>query len=530
MPPGPDQPGPDEGARPAPAPPRRGLLAGMRIRKKLIVLHTTFSVALALILLFALRPAIAEIVSRSELSQAVHVLELSLADLERQSTGEAVIRSVDEGRIVFRSGTAEQLDLDAAWAEEMRRNPRRPLAFSAEVGRATAAVFIPGPGEGGSENAGTFWTASVSIPEARAAVGRVYLLTILALLVIYALVAIALEAFVLPQQVYAPIRALLSADRAVREGDREAEVIPERQIPADELGEIMRSRNDSILRLREQEARLADALDRLEQVAGDLKRKNHLLETARRNLEGADRLASLGMMSAGIAHELNTPLAVAKGLVEKLAARPDRGLSDSESALLLRVVGRLERLSESLLDFARARDPAYEPTALRTVVGEAIELVRLDRKTDGPEGAVEVVNTVAPDLVVECDGDRMVQVFVNLVRNAVDAIRGHEGAGRVTVEGREEDRDGDRWAVLTVTDTGPGIDPEVLPRLFEPFVSSRLDAHGTGLGLAVAEGIVREHAGTLIARDRPGRSGAVFEVMLPMRAPGGPRPDPMRPD
>ncbi|MEZ6318393.1 MAG: hypothetical protein R3B49_06515, partial [Phycisphaerales bacterium] len=208
MQPGPDQPGPDDGARPAPAPPRRGLLAGMRIRKKLIVLHTTFSVILALILLFALRPAIVEIVSRSELSQAVHVLELSLADLERQSAGEAVIRSVDEGRIVFRSGTAEQLDLEAPWVEAMRRNPRRPLAFSAEVGRATAAVFIPVPGAG--EDAGTFWTASVSIPEARAAVGRVYLLTILALLVIYALVAIALEAFVLPHQVYAPIRALLN--------------------------------------------------------------------------------------------------------------------------------------------------------------------------------------------------------------------------------------------------------------------------------------------------------------------------------
>jgi len=526
MPPDPDLPGPD-GPEPERTPgggvrrpPRRGLLAGMRIRKKLIVLHTTFSVILALILLVALRPAIAEIVSRSELSQAVHVLELSLGELERQRAGGEFERSVDEGRIVFRAGGAVELGLDPEFAAFAREQPGHPLAVRAEIGRALAAVYVPG----GAGVEGRFWTASVAIPEARRAVWRVYVLTILALLVIYALVAIALEAFVLPQQVYAPIRALLSADRAVREGDRAGEVIPERQIPADELGEIMRSRNDSILRLREQEARLADALDRLERVAGDLKRKNHLLERARRNLEGADRLASLGMMSAGIAHELNTPLAVAKGLVEKLAERPERGLSDSESALLVRVIGRLERLSESLLDFARAREPGHEPTAIRGRVEEAVGLVRLDRQTDGPRAPVEVVNAVPAGLIVECDGDRMVQVFVNLVRNAVDAIRGHERGGRVTVEGREEERDGERWAVVTVTDTGPGIDPAVLPRLFEPFVTSRLDAKGTGLGLAVAEGIVKEHGGTLIARDRPGRSGAVFEVMLPSRAPGGASP------
>lgn len=499
--------------------PRRGLLAGMRIRKKLIVLHTAFSAALAVILLVALRPAIVEIVSRSEVSQAVHVLEVARDDLARRGGPDTVTHAAHEGGIVFRSGTPEQLGLGPSFAEAARLEPGRAIPVRAGIGDAVAAMFVP------AESGGTLWTASVSIPEARAAVTRVYVLTILALLVIYALVAIALEAFVLPHQVYAPIRSLLAADRAVREGDRAGEIIPDRQIPADELGEIMRSRNESVLRLREQEARLADALDRLEQVAADLKRKNHLLETARRNLEGADRLASLGMMSAGIAHELNTPLAVAKGLVEKLAERPERGVSDAESALLLRVVGRLERLSESLLDFARARDPAYERAALRDVVEEACELVRLDRGTAGPRGAVEIVNDVPADLVAECDADRMVQVLVNLVRNAVDAIRGHAPAGRVTVEGHAAVRDGVAWGVLTVTDTGPGIDPEVLPRLFDPFVSTRLDAHGTGLGLAVAEGIVREHGGTIIARDRPGRSGAVFEVMLPARAPDTTRPE-----
>src|SRR6185295_16281744 len=153
---------------------------------------------------------------------------------------------------------------------------------------------------------------------------QLYALTAVALLAVYGLVAAALELFVLPQHVYDPISRMLEADAAVQEGATEDELIPETAIPADELGEIMRSRNRTIVALRRHESALAEALAELGRVAGDLKRKNHLLEMAQRNLADADRLASLGMMSAGIAHELNTPLAVVKGLAEKLNSAPDR--------------------------------------------------------------------------------------------------------------------------------------------------------------------------------------------------------------
>src|SRR5205814_10689547 len=128
---------------------------------------------------------------------------------------------------------------------------------------------------------------------------------------------------------------------------------------------------------------------RLEQVANDLKRKNHLLETARRNLADADRLASLGMMSAGIAHELNTPLTVLKGLVEKLNSHP-RELDKTQAALMLRVVPRLERLGDSLLDFARARQPSIRRVPLAPLVQETMLLVGLDRDA----GSVAITSTV----------------------------------------------------------------------------------------------------------------------------------------
>ncbi|MEM0983205.1 MAG: ATP-binding protein [Planctomycetota bacterium] len=466
-----------------------GLLAGLRIRKKLILLHTIFSLGLAALLLVALRPALREIVRTAE--------EVRAIELVRDSS----ITSAS-GDLAVRTGTAVELGLSDEVIREIGRANAEPVTFAAASG-ATAVALPSGPER--------YRVAEVVMPGARAAVGRVYGLLVLALLAVYALVAIALEVFVLPQHVYGPIRRMLLADEAVQRGERGRELIDPAMIPRDELGQIMKSRNASIELMRKKEAELAAAFEQIEAVAGDLKRKNHLLENARRNLEGADRLASLGMMSAGIAHELNTPLAVAKGLVEKLRQGT---LTDRERDLLGRVIGRLEKLSESLLDFARAREPNFREVDLRTVVEEARMLVALDRGVD----TAVIENAVGEDVGLKGDADRLVQVFVNLIRNAVDSSAGAGSPARVRVESEGIERDGASWLSVRVLDEGPGIDPGLIPTLFEPFVSTRLDAKGTGLGLAVADGIVREHSGTIIAGNRTDRSGAVLEVLLPCRS------------
>jgi signal transduction histidine kinase len=481
----------------------------MRIRKKLVFLHTGFSLFLAFILLIAARPAITEVVQRAETDEAKLLLEALAPTFSESDAGidQSRLPHSQENGVLSRSGSASELGLDAATVAAATAIPGRPIAAHASVLGSAAVLYAPA--YAGRQE--TFHALAVRIPDARAAVARLYVLVVLALLAVYALVAVALEVFVLPENVYRPIRRMLAADQAVQEGRKEAEVIPEAAIPADELGAIMRSRNESIMKLRRQEAALADALSTLEQVANDLKRKNHLLETARRNLADADRLASLGMMSAGIAHELNTPLTVLKGLVEKLNASPG-SIDEAQAALMLRVVQRLERLGDSLLDFARARRPSVTLVALRALVQEAVLLVGLDRDT----GRVEVVNAVSPDLSLECDQDRMMQVLVNLIRNAVDAVHTAGGQNATVVVAAERSlKDGHEFVSLTVTDSGSGIDAAVLPHLFEPFVSTRLDSRGTGLGLAVAEGIVREHGGVILARNRTDRPGAIFEVILP---------------
>jgi len=475
----------------------------MRIRKKLIFLHTLFSVLMTLILLVTLRPVLLRVVARGEQQEAQAVLSLALML-------DGVEQLADEGRIELDEGVTLRRGVDPrsvpdAWVELARQSAGQAVGVpDRELSGIAVAWASIGDGEG-------LWVVETSLASARRAVLWVYGYTIAALLVVYALVALALELLVLPRHVYDPLANILLADRALREGRVEEELVPEYLMPADELGEIMRSRNETIRTIRRHEAALGDALKRIELVATDLKRKNHLLESARRNLADADRLVSLGMMAAGVAHELNTPLAVAKGLAEKLDGNPVRGLSEAEAALLRRVIGRLERVSESLLDFARVRPPAYATSSLREIVDEAVTLIRLDRHAT----RVQIDNRVPAELTLEADADRMVQVLVNILRNALDAMARADRGNSVIIEASHAERDGDEWVTLRIVDDGPGIDPALLPTLFEPFVSSRLDDRGTGLGLAVSEGIVREHGGTILVTNRVGCSGAVFEVMLP---------------
>ncbi|MEX0876052.1 MAG: ATP-binding protein [Phycisphaerales bacterium] len=492
------------------------ILSGMRIRKKLIVLHTAFSLGLGLVLLIAIRPAMSKVIFGAEYDQSQRLVEVLLAmpDGVPPTLDDATPEArVDTGADAT-AGIPEHI-LTQARANPAGSIPVPPDAYAAGVIRYLVAED-------------SFLLVRSRSERARETIRLVYMLVIAILLLGYGLVAAALELFVLPQHVYRPIRAMLSADRAVSEGDRESEIIPADEIPADELGSIMRSRNQAITALRRNEFELARALDRLEHTAADLHKKNHLLETARKNLEGADRLASLGMMSAGIAHELNTPLAVVKGLVDKL--KRNHSLSDTETALLSRVVGRLETLSEGLLDFARVRPPMSVEADVHTLVSEACTLVMLDRHAQIRKRELGLFNHIEPGTLISCNPDRLVQVFVNLIRNAVDALV-ESSAPRPLVELRldHESRDGTPWVVIRIIDNGPGIDSDLIDRLFEPFVSSRLDAQGTGLGLAVANGIIREHGGVLTATNRStedGTTGAVFEVMIPVKPAEDPRAEP----
>ena len=172
------------------------------------------------------------------------------------------------------------------------------------------------------------------------AISRAKLTLFLVLGSIYIAAVVLLESAIMPLYVYRPLQRMLEADTATRAGDRKSELIPPVDIPGDEIGQIMQSRNDTVSELRRQEDELAAALRRLEEQ---------------------DRLVSLGLLSASVAHELNTPLAVLHGSIEKLIETTQDPHTLERLARMQRVTQRLRTISESLVDFAKVRKQHAEP-------------------------------------------------------------------------------------------------------------------------------------------------------------------------
>jgi two-component system NtrC family sensor kinase len=330
---------------------------------------------------------------------------------------------------------------------------------------------------------------SLNLPEEtyEQALRRAKLTLFLVLGSIYVMAVLLLEAVIMPEYVYSPLRRMLEADAATQAGDRERELIPESEILDDEIGYLMRSRNETVESLRRHEDELARALRRLEEQ---------------------DRLVSLGLLSASVAHELNTPLAVLNGSIEQLIETSPDGQTLSRLERMQRVTQRLRRISESLVDFARVRKQSMESVALRALIDEAWSLVAIDEKAS----SLELVNEVSLEAEVVGNSDRLEQVFVNLLRNALNAVEA--GRGRIAIRSRRAERQGESGIVVRVEDNGPGIPAELLTGIFDAFVSTRLDARGTGLGLTVAEGIVTQHGGSITASNRA-EGGACLEVWLP---------------
>jgi two-component system NtrC family sensor kinase len=467
------------------------LFGDLRIRPKLIVLHNLFFLVLAVSVYFSLIPLIESQIEASRRREIALVRELFSAGKPLPEPELHIFRE--------QQGTASELAIPAAARAWLDENPGAVW----EAPGGSPDLYRKDPGSALYQR--------VMTPDAYyKGLLREARLNLFAVLgVVYVLAVLLLELVIMPRYVYRPIRLTLAADRAARLGDREHELIDARLILGDEIGGIMRSRNETVADLREQEASLEEALARLEELARDLQRKNDMLEAARRNMAAQDRLATLGLLSASVAHELNTPLAVLCGSIEKLIETVPDAAAQQRLARLQRGAHRLRRISAGLLDFSTTRSDENErrPVAIRPLVEEAWNLEAIDEKA----AAITFANEVDPAHQVLGNSDRLMQVFVNLLRNALYAI---PTQGRIVARSRLEKSEGRAHLVVTVEDDGIGIPAEILPNLFDAFVTSRLDSRGTGLGLTVASGIVQQHGGTISASNRP-EGGARLQITLP---------------
>ena len=233
------------------------------------------------------------------------------------------------------------------------------------------------------------------------------------------------------------------------------------------------------------------------------------LRAAQGELVHAGKMAALGQMSAGVVHELNQPLTAMRTLSESAAILLDKSRFDDVRGNLQRIrsmVDRLARLTSQLKTFAHKSELPLAPVSVVQAVADAQALVAESLKKDGV--AIEV-DVQPAGLSVMAEEAALGSVLVNLMRNAIDAM---QASPRRTLRVEARPREG--RVTLRVSDTGPGIAPDILPRLFEPFVTSKAAGTGLGLGLVISAQLVRAMDGTLRAANLP-EGGACFVADLP---------------
>jgi nitrogen fixation negative regulator NifL len=226
----------------------------------------------------------------------------------------------------------------------------------------------------------------------------------------------------------------------------------------------------------------------------------------------SDKLADMGTLLAGVAHELNNPLTVVTGYSGILRRALGDGPHAERVDKIATAAHRCVRIVQNFLALARQHPPERQQVRLNQIVREAVELLAYPLRVDN----VAVQLDLADDLpVLWADSHQLHQVIVNLITNAHQAMHGGESARRLTIRTRSEAL-GSR-VLLEVADTGPGIPDEVLARIFEPFFTTKPVGQGTGLGLSLCQGIVEQHGGSLRVDSAAGQ-GATFRITLPVVA------------
>ena len=255
------------------------------------------------------------------------------------------------------------------------------------------------------------------------------------------------------------------------------------------------------------------------------------LDLRQKHMVRSEKLASLGTLLSGVAHELNNPLSNISTSAQILLEEHDEMDTARRQTMLAQIDEQTERarkIVRALLDFARDRPIHSEPVALRELVAQTLDFLK---GVIPPGTRIDI--KIDPALQAFGDRQRLQQVLINLVQNAVEAMN---GSGQVAVVARRgamvlaglsvghgaEPKPG---VEIDVTDDGPGIPPEVLPRIFDPFFTTKDVGRGSGLGLFIAHEIIEEHGGTLTVESRPG-SGTRFRILLPDASQAPPRTTP----
>ena len=249
---------------------------------------------------------------------------------------------------------------------------------------------------------------------------------------------------------------------------------------------------------------LCDAIDRMADAVEE--REERLKATTQRQIGQSEKLASVGRLAAGIAHEINNPLTGVLTFSHLLKKKDNLDEQDKQDVeLIIHETTRVREIVRGLLDFARETPSSRRPLDLNEVIRQTVKLVHSQKDFDRMQ--VELV--LSPDIPEICaDENQLQQVLLNLSLNACEAM---PGGGTLTIQTTP----GDDTVEILVRDTGVGIQQEDLDRVFEPFFTTKEPGKGTGLGLAVSYGIIQQHGGKMHLDSRVG-AGSTFTICLPI--------------
>jgi signal transduction histidine kinase len=249
--------------------------------------------------------------------------------------------------------------------------------------------------------------------------------------------------------------------------------------------------------------------DQLNVARQDLLAKHRRELELERSLQHAERLATVGTLASGLAHEIGTPMGVIRGRAEHLLhSEPNPYKARRGLEIIVSQIDRVSRIVRMLLDYGRSRESHRAVCDLRQIVSHAMSLL----ETEAARRKVKVSAELgAKPLLAECDAGQLQQVFVNLEMNALDAMTPQGGELTIRAESAATGETGQLKIVFE--DTGPGVSPLDADRVFDPFFTTKETGNGTGMGLAVSQSIIRDHGGEISFESGP--SGSKFFVTVP---------------
>jgi two-component system NtrC family sensor kinase len=316
---------------------------------------------------------------------------------------------------------------------------------------------------------------------------------ILLYVIVYGLVLAAFGVYLLNRNVVRPVRELHQATAKVADGTLNSVIVPS---GPGEIRDLAESFNRMV-------AALAESHAETEKNIASLEETNQALEQARDDLIRSEKLATVGHLAAGMAHEVGNPLGAVIGYLNILRADLSGDSHDLVERSLVET-GRIDRLIRELLEYSAPIDRQTETFCPIAVLRETVEMLR----HQGQFAGVEIDDQCVVDgCLVSMDRDGLMQVWINLLLNAQDAM---QGKGHIKLSSRQDES----TISLSVLDDGDGIDPNVARQVFEPFFTTKAPGSGYGLGLAVCQRIIDESGGTIEVTSGNDQ-GTCFTVTLP---------------